>query len=290
MKDRHLWYPRMWLAFQRLPLWVLYWHLKLDTYSEGDPWAQGWSSFMRSLLDFYAVCWLILETDSQEYVKTDPTERDPNSTAIITVNQAQEPDAFTALFDHWDANLWEVCKLLFLRIVPGFMRKYSQVSLYARSSGSGQAKQGCYSAYGQVSLYYQLLQWRRFEPIREAAKPCEPIKSYKMVNSIMRRNLSMPRIPTLDASAFSIPFRGAKVFHTRYFLDVSKTVTVRMSYLISHARPQMACTLRQVLKNFERLIFQRAFCDVCLFSYSPSEVQLCLLNIQSQILGWIRKY
>lgn len=44
---------------------------------------------------------------AMEYVKTDPTERDLDSTAIITVNQAEEPDAFTALFDHWDHNLWE---------------------------------------------------------------------------------------------------------------------------------------------------------------------------------------
>ncbi|XP_064474510.1 gelsolin, cytoplasmic-like isoform X1 [Ornithodoros turicata] len=44
---------------------------------------------------------------AMEYVKTDPTQRDLNNTAIITVNQDQEPEGFTSLFDSWDPNLWK---------------------------------------------------------------------------------------------------------------------------------------------------------------------------------------
>lgn len=47
---------------------------------------------------------------AMEYVKTDPTQRDLDNTSIITVNQNQEPDAFTALFDKWDADLWKNMK------------------------------------------------------------------------------------------------------------------------------------------------------------------------------------
>jgi len=43
----------------------------------------------------------------QEYLKSDPSERD-DSTPIYSIKQGREPPTFTGFFGAWDLDLWNV--------------------------------------------------------------------------------------------------------------------------------------------------------------------------------------
>nr|CAD7454257.1 unnamed protein product [Timema tahoe] len=44
---------------------------------------------------------------SQEYLKSDPSERSHELNLIFTVKQGDEPDSFKSLFPSWDPAHWE---------------------------------------------------------------------------------------------------------------------------------------------------------------------------------------
>jgi len=43
----------------------------------------------------------------ENYIRTDPTDRSLDSTVILQLHQGEEPRAFTAVFEHWDPQLWK---------------------------------------------------------------------------------------------------------------------------------------------------------------------------------------
>lgn len=47
---------------------------------------------------------------AEDYVRTDPTERNLDNTVIIKVKQNDEPLGFTSIFNSWDPKLWENMK------------------------------------------------------------------------------------------------------------------------------------------------------------------------------------
>ena len=47
----------------------------------------------------------------QEYIRTDPTDREKDSTVIFAVKQGMEPEAFKLLFPSWSDVFWQVCSL-----------------------------------------------------------------------------------------------------------------------------------------------------------------------------------
>ncbi|KAK7862831.1 hypothetical protein R5R35_000849 [Gryllus longicercus] len=45
---------------------------------------------------------------AQEYLKSDPTDRNHDLNVIFTIKQAEEPDSFKTLFPSWSNSLWEI--------------------------------------------------------------------------------------------------------------------------------------------------------------------------------------
>ena len=55
---------------------------------------------------------MIFNTIIQEYLKTDPAGRDPD-TPILKIRQGFEPPSFTGFFGVWDRDLWSVSDFIF---------------------------------------------------------------------------------------------------------------------------------------------------------------------------------
>lgn len=48
---------------------------------------------------------------AEDYISTDPTDRDLNNTVIIQCKQGEEPDSFKSMFKRWDNDLWNDSKI-----------------------------------------------------------------------------------------------------------------------------------------------------------------------------------
>ena len=85
------------------PLYKLY---KLTVFAQGN-------IVMTEDRCFYSTCIVLLLfshyflSSYQEYVKTDPSGRDPD-TPIYSIKQGMEPPSFTGFFGVWDRDLWSV--------------------------------------------------------------------------------------------------------------------------------------------------------------------------------------
>lgn len=51
---------------------------------------------------------VIIHFSPQEYLRTEPSQRNIDSTLIFLVHQRKEPESFIDVFPSWNKNMWKV--------------------------------------------------------------------------------------------------------------------------------------------------------------------------------------